>query len=79
MGVVCKFRCNSVKEMAWSNDGKKQYTIEMTPVYSSEEGTENKKYWTATPQGKLELTCTEAKPDIEVGKEYYIRIDAANR
>ncbi len=49
-------------------------TLVLAPVYSSEEGTENKKFWDATPAGEIKLGTVnfEAAKEFELGAEYYI-------
>jgi len=46
----CKFKCDSVTETVEAK------SVVMTPVYSSDENSENKKFWKYTPSGKLEFT-----------------------
>ena len=49
-------------------------TVIMHPVYSSEPGTENKKFWDATPSGELRLGTVNpsAWEYFELDKEYYV-------
>ena len=49
-------------------------TIELSPVMSSEEGSENKKFWDASPPGSIKLgTINPAAWEyFELGAEYYI-------
>lgn len=87
--VRAKFRCDEVNQHMGGRQKKEQgdlvwvpekvITIKMSPVYSEEEGSENKKFWDATPSGSLELQSVfeDAVGHIEVGKEYYLDIVAA--
>lgn len=49
-------------------------TVVMTPVYSDQPGTENKKFWDASPSGELKLGTInpEAWKHFELDKEYYL-------
>lgn len=49
-------------------------TIHLQPVMSSEEGSENKKFWDASPSGEIRLGTInpQAWAYFELGKEYYI-------
>lgn len=86
--VRAKFRLNSyttelhVKGYE-QTDGKPDYkrpihvekrTLNFTPVYSDQPGTENKTFWDATPSGSLQLGVVnpEAWKHFEIGKEYYL-------
>jgi hypothetical protein len=86
--VRCKFRVESVTQFAsskWDAETKKStpctlHSVSMSPVYSEDPSSENKKFWDATPSGKLEFQCVkaEAVSGFEIGKEYYIDIHPAN-
>ena len=59
MKVRAKFRVQSIKRWkAW--DGKEQHTVEMSPV-TGDDSDENKKFWDATPSGKIEIGCAMAE------------------
>lgn len=49
-------------------------TIKMSPTYSTDPNSENKKFWDASPGGQLSLNCVnaEAVSALELGKEYYL-------
>jgi hypothetical protein len=49
-------------------------TIAMSPVYSSDPNSENKKFWDASPSGELKLGTVNAAAweQFELGGEYYI-------
>jgi len=48
-------------------------TLELTPVFSNDPNHENKKFWDATPSGKIEISAKpEALESFKVGDEYYI-------
>jgi len=48
--------------------------VSMMPVYSEEEGSENKAFWEATPAGGIQLSIInpQAAAQFEVGREYYV-------
>lgn len=79
--VRAKFVCYNVKksESAY-RDSRDQYvksearSFSFRPVYSDDPNSENKKFWEATPGGRLELECVnqEVWDKFEVGKEYYL-------
>lgn len=87
--VRAKFTCDTITQTMGGRyrnvQGKQEWTpepvfsIEMSPVYSEDEGSENKQFWEATPSGKLELQCVlkESVAHLEVGKEYYLDISPA--
>jgi hypothetical protein len=76
VGVRCKFKCDSVQTQKWGKDSPAVHSAVLSPVYSSEEGSENKKFWDATPSGRIEIGCSKLQP-FEPGKEYYIDISEA--
>lgn len=61
-------------------DGKDVYgpaevqTVRLQPVYSSDPGSENKKFWEASPSGSIELGVVNkaAWSTFELDKEYYV-------
>lgn len=65
MTVRCKFICMEIITIPGF------YTARFIPVSSGSE--ENKRFWSATPSGKLELGTINEMP-FEVGKEYYLDI-----
>jgi hypothetical protein len=94
MSVRCKFRCHSVhKNMTdkyeKGTDGmyhpvpgvqvQGSENIRLTPVYSDDPTSENKKYWDATPSGELTMCITNpgAFGQFEEGNEYYLDITLA--
>ncbi len=78
--VVAKFKLSGISTREYGNnpDGtlKILRTLEFFPVYpkSDEPNHENRKFWEATPSGKIELGSTNDKAtnQFEIGKEYYI-------
>ena len=48
----------------------------MTPVYSDDPDSENRKFWDATPSGKLEVGTFSEMP-WNVGEDYFIDINPA--
>jgi hypothetical protein len=78
--VRAKFSVNAIRRTRYGKyvNGEtvqtEMQTIELNPVYSNDENDENKKFWDATPSGKIELGTInlEAAKYFELGKEYYV-------
>lgn len=82
----CKFCVGQVTRqlghgpVAKNADGTTKYgtrethTLYAHPVYSEDPQSENKKFWDASPCGKLELTCVDPKAieGFGLGKEFYL-------
>lgn len=73
MATRAKFK---VDEIALTTYGT---SLRASPVYSSDPKSENKAFWDATPSGKLELNCANAKAlaGFKPGDELYIDISLA--
>lgn len=72
--IRCKFKVDHIVQTKF-NEVYTQTQACMSPVFSDEEGSENKAYWDATPTGKLEFTVTNNSLNHLVpGKEYYLDI-----
>ena len=71
----CKFSCDSKIINNYGHGDT--YTYTFSPVCSSEEGTENKRFWDATPCGAFEISGMTNDPEFEVGKEYYLDLSLA--
>lgn len=55
--------------------------VKLSPVYANDDPRhENSQFWDASPSGefKLQVNNLEALKRLEVGKQYYIRIDEAS-
>lgn len=74
--VKAKFRVNHKAQP----DGADYVTIHMSPVYSDDPNSENKKFWDYTPAGTIQLSTTNLKAAeyFEIGKEYYVDFTEAN-
>jgi hypothetical protein len=72
MTVRAKFKVSEITEHAYGD--KRMKTIKLQPVYSSKEGSENKTFWEASPNGEIRLgTINMAAADyFELNGEYYI-------
>lgn len=75
--VRAKFRLNSyTTELHRGSNGENEEkrTLNMTPVYSDEEGSENKVFWQYTPTGSIQLGTVNkaAWEQFQIGKEYYV-------
>ena len=52
--------------------------VELLPVFSTDPADENKKFWDATPTGKIEMHIKgEAAQSFVVGQEYYVDFSPA--
>jgi len=76
MTVRAKFWVSRIEKSIWAYapNQKEMTTLVLQPVTSSEAGTENKKFWDATPSGEIKLGTVnpEAAQEFELGQEYYI-------
>ena len=82
--VRAKFRLNSYTTTMYGMsvpgtnpvriENKELRTLEFSPVYSDDPNSENRKFWTASPQGSIKLGTVnpEAWEKFELGKDYYI-------
>jgi hypothetical protein len=74
MSTRCKFVCNSVEHSIGRGGKVTEVQVVLNPVYGPTH--ENKAFWDATPNGRLELSL--AKPEhvglFEQGEEYYVDI-----
>jgi hypothetical protein len=84
--VRAKFRVNEIRRVHCSvrnDEGKyvpgEMHTIVMSPTYSDDPNSENKKFWDASPGGKFELNCVPpaAVAEFKLGKDYYFDIHEA--
>lgn len=53
---------------------KEMRTLKMTPVYSNDPQSENRRFWNASPSGSLNLGVInqDAWKHFELGEEYYL-------
>jgi hypothetical protein len=79
MATRAKFRCNSLKHAVGSEGQIFAIEVVLNPVYSNDEGSENRAFWNATPNGSLSMTINNAAAfkAFELGKEYYLDITEA--
>lgn len=77
MNVRAKFRCMSIQHIHTGNPDASVANIALSPVWE-QEGV-NRTWSQATPQGKLEMTITnaEAIDAFELGREYFLDISPA--
>jgi len=73
--IRAKFRCNYVQDNAHAMAGS-GHSVYMTPVFSDDPNSENKKFTEATPAGTFNMTITvpETAAFFEPGQEYYLDI-----
>ena len=88
MAVRGKFRLNSyTTDLHFRNKGSKpadgspwpteyveKRTLNLTPVYSADEGSENKAFWDSSPSGSIQLGVVNqgAWEQFKLGAEYYV-------
>lgn len=79
--VRAKFKCMKIEKQDVGYDGnvKEMQTVTLSPMYSTDPESENKKFWDATPQGQVQLGCInlEAAKFFELGKYYYLDFSEA--
>jgi hypothetical protein len=72
--VRCKFRCiQKIEQIGWG-EHPILWSYEFQAVTQNSE--ENKKFWAATPAGKLSVTSISAEL-FQVGQEYYMDLISA--
>jgi phage FluMu protein Com len=76
MTVRCKFKLNKIVQRASGYGG---WDLEFNAVYSNDPGSENKKFWEATPSGTFTFCCLkkDVVEQFELGEEYYFDISPA--
>ena len=74
--VRAKFRCMSVEEVE-GYDGTNRWNVRFCPVSGTSE--ENERFWSATPDGLIELRVVnkDAVDEFKVGGEYYVDFQQA--
>lgn len=91
MTVRAKFKVQSITRQSSSryvgNDDKGRVvyepcelqTLKLVPVYDPNPGSENHKFWAATPSGQIELSVVNAEVGnyFELDKEYYVDFSVA--
>ncbi len=73
--IRCKFRCESVTEQVGWGDHRTLFSAKFQAV-SGPEGSENRRFWDATPSGSFEMSTIKEMP-FKVGEEYYFDITPA--
>lgn len=66
-----KVQLNRVVENDYGVHGK-TYDYEFGFVCSDKEGSENKKFWDATPNGEFAMRGVTIKQNLKAGQHYYI-------
>lgn len=85
MSVKAKFKVDAIDRRVYTRyeqqpDGAnvqkkvEMQSIALSPVGGNDASPENKAFWNATPQGKIELGVInpEAWSHFELGREYYV-------
>jgi hypothetical protein len=72
MSVRAKFKVQEITEHAYGE--KTMKTIKLQPVYGTKEGSENKAFWDASPNGEIRLGTInmDAAAQFVLNGEYYI-------
>ena len=72
MSIRAKFLVDAIEQRLQYN-GSVRHTVKMSPV-SGNDSDENRKFWEATPSGKLEIghARAEGAAQFEIGAEYYV-------
>jgi hypothetical protein len=73
--VRAKFTVLEITRRKWyASDKKELYTIKMSPVVGTDNNEENKKFFSSTPSGTIELGLLyeETANLFELGKSYYV-------
>lgn len=83
MATRAKFRVNQVVEQRYVHlEREEVYSVlvQMNPVYSPDENSENNKFWKASPSGTLSLWINnpEAYKQFKEGQEYYLDFTLAD-
>lgn len=79
--VVAKFRVSSVKQNGGLDENYKpsvqQIEVQLNPVYSPDKTTENYQFWTATPNGQINMTInnSSAFPFFKPGVPYLVTFE----
>ncbi len=78
MNVRAKFRCMSIQHIHTGSADCSVANVVLAPVW--EQDGVNRKWSQATPQGKLEMTITNAEAigAFELGSEYFLDISQAS-
>ena len=72
--VVAKFKVNSVIRCEHTTE------LRMSPVFSTNPDSENKKFWDATPSGTFEMQVTNNSLEgFHPGDEYYVTLARSER
>ena len=85
MSIRAKFKVDAIDRRVYTRyeqqpDGThapkqvEMQSIALSPVHATDANPENKKFWGATPQGKIDLGVInpEAWSHFELGREYYV-------
>lgn len=85
MSVRAKFKVNSIETIdqpksvrqedgSYKTEPGTMTTLKMSPTFSNDPNSENKKFWDASPGGQLTLNCvnTAAVEQFKIGQEFYL-------
>lgn len=80
MTVRAKFRVDSVNRLSWERGKTNAAVVVMSPVYSNDPNSENKAFWEATPNGKIEMTINNlaAFDQFQPGDSFYVDFTKAD-
>lgn len=79
MSVQAKFKVDSIERSLYYGNDKELQNIKMSPVTNGSE--ENKKFYAYTPCGQISLGTVNADAAnyFELGKEYMLTFEKANK
>jgi hypothetical protein len=80
MSVRAKFYISTL-EPTHRSDGQLAGNVKLSPVYSSDQNHENKKFWDATPSGSITMYINNPEAFKffagQLGKEFYVDFTVA--
>lgn len=82
MKVRAKFYCQEISQTGYTKDGEPKVATgklyKFAAVYSNDPKHENKQFFTATPNAKLEMYIDNPAAQVfELGREYYVDFSPA--
>lgn len=74
--VICKIKCDGYRVAKGWGQFERIRTVDFSFVTADEKCPENKKFWEASPSGKIEIGIANeaALKHLDIGEEYYMII-----
>jgi hypothetical protein len=78
--IRAKFNVISVVDQGTAPNPKNAEIVTLLPVYSPDPESENHAFWTATPQGRVEMTINnqDAWGKFKQGSQYFVDFTPVN-